>query len=175
MHVTVVGDVQGDRANPMPSAQQVFHSLLLVPYYSWWDCSLNPGLVVCVAACQLGICQALHSVPWPCARGLLHPAITYALESAFTPDKPVNKSKVKFTAYRTISRVACPGRTPVASAWNIGVLQTKPNPATAYHRKHSHRRHHQNTGSITRDEVFVPTVQPPGTKSHPLQVRGVIG
>lgn len=25
-------------------------------------------------------------------------------------------------------------------------------------RKHSHRRHHQNTGSVERDEVFVPKV-----------------
>eukprot|EP00199_Chlamydomonas_sp_CCMP681_P001620 CAMPEP_0119106356 /NCGR_PEP_ID=MMETSP1180-20130426/4067_1 /TAXON_ID=3052 ORGANISM="Chlamydomonas cf sp, Strain CCMP681" /NCGR_SAMPLE_ID=MMETSP1180 /ASSEMBLY_ACC=CAM_ASM_000741 /LENGTH=364 /DNA_ID=CAMNT_0007091673 /DNA_START=27 /DNA_END=1121 /DNA_ORIENTATION=- len=30
--------------------------------------------------------------------------------------------------------------------------------------KHSHRRHHQNTGCTARDEVFVPEVKPAGTK-----------
>ncbi|PNH08865.1 Omega-6 fatty acid desaturase, endoplasmic reticulum [Tetrabaena socialis] len=33
-----------------------------------------------------------------------------------------------------------------------------------YSWKHSHRRHHQHTGSAELDEVFVPPVQPAGTK-----------
>mmetsp|Transcript_9899 Transcript_9899/g.24739 ORF Transcript_9899/g.24739 Transcript_9899/m.24739 type:complete len:375 (-) Transcript_9899:396-1520(-) len=35
-----------------------------------------------------------------------------------------------------------------------------------YSWKHTHRRHHQNTGSVARDEVFVPSVLPAGTKIH---------
>ncbi|PNW70229.1 hypothetical protein CHLRE_17g711150v5 [Chlamydomonas reinhardtii] len=34
-----------------------------------------------------------------------------------------------------------------------------------YSWKHSHRRHHQNTGSTAKDEVFVPAVKPAGTKA----------
>ncbi|GFH18600.1 fatty acid desaturase, delta-12 [Haematococcus lacustris] len=32
--------------------------------------------------------------------------------------------------------------------------------------KHSHRRHHQNTGSVDKDEVFVPIVLPVGSDFH---------
>ncbi|KAF5831839.1 fatty acid desaturase, delta-12 [Dunaliella salina] len=37
-----------------------------------------------------------------------------------------------------------------------------------YSWKHSHRRHHQNTGSTERDEVFVPKVMPPGSRAPAL-------
>lgn len=42
-----------------------------------------------------------------------------------------------------------------------------------YSWKHSHRRHHSNTGSVDRDEVFVPTAQPepldePTMWNHPF-------
>ncbi|KAG2499234.1 hypothetical protein HYH03_002813 [Edaphochlamys debaryana] len=38
-----------------------------------------------------------------------------------------------------------------------------------YSWKHSHRRHHQHTGSTELDEVFVPEVRPPGSKAHWIQ------
>ncbi len=37
-------------------------------------------------------------------------------------------------------------------------------PARHHGRKHSHRRHHQHTGSTDLDEVFVPAIKPAGTK-----------